>query len=94
MEIMKLGCGSGSCTLEFARAVGEQGVLYAVDIQPIMINKLIKKLEKDENKDISNIETNVATAYALPFPESSFDVVCLGWMCSRKYRMLLVLYKK
>ncbi len=77
MKVLELGCGSGSCTLDIARAIGEKGRLYAVDIQPVMIQKLLSKLEKLENIDINNIEVKIASAYELPFENDFFDVVCL-----------------
>jgi len=77
MKVLELGCGSGSCTLDIARVIGEEGRLYAMDIQPLMIQKLMRKLEKEENKKINNIETCVASAYELPFEQDFFDAVFL-----------------
>lgn len=75
MSVMELGCGPGTYSLDAARAIGKEGKLYAVDIQPQMIDKLQRKLKKEENKDINNIETKVASAYGLPFEDRSFDLV-------------------
>jgi len=75
MTVLDLGCGSGAFTPSVARAVGEQGKVYAVDIQPKMLQQLERKLAKPENQDIRNIELKQASAYDLPFEKSSMDLV-------------------
>jgi len=75
MTVVDLGCGSGAFTPFVARAVGEQGKVYAVDIQPAMLQQLERKLAKAENQDIKNIELKQASAYELPFEENSIDLV-------------------
>ena len=74
MKVLDLGCGSGAFTTFVARTVGEEGKIYAVDIQPTMLQQLERKLAKPENQDISNIELKQASAYALPFAEASLDL--------------------
>jgi len=75
MMVMDLGCGSGAFTPFVARAVGEQGKVYAVDIQPAMLRQLEGKLAKAENQDIKNIELRQASAYELPFEDRFLDLV-------------------
>jgi len=75
MTVVDLGCGSGAFTPFVARVVGEQGKVYAVDIQPAMLQQLERKLAKAENQDIKNIELKRASAYELPFEENSVDLV-------------------
>ena len=75
MVVMELGCGSGSFTTFVTRVVGEQGKVYAVDIQPEMLVQLKRKLAKIENQDITNIELKEASAYDLPFEDKSLDLV-------------------
>jgi len=75
MTVMELGCGSGAFILFVARVVGEQGKVYAVDIQPAMLNQLERKLARPENQDIKNIELKQADAYDLPFEDGAFDLV-------------------
>ncbi len=74
MTVMELGCGSGAYTTFMARAVGEQGKLYAVDIQPAMLRQLERKLDKAENQDIKNVELKEASAYELPFTDDFFNL--------------------
>lgn len=75
MTVLDLGCGSGAFTTLLARAVGEQGRVYAVDMQPGMLQQLENKLAKTENLDIRNVEVKQASAYALPFEDDSLDLV-------------------
>ena len=75
MVVMELGCGSGAFTTYFARAVGSEGRVYAVDIQPAMLRQLERKLAKAENRDIKNVELKEASAYELPFADGFFDLV-------------------
>ena len=75
MQILEVGCGSGAFTTFFARAVGEQGKVYALDIQPKMLKQLENKLAKPENQDIKNIKLIESSAYELPFDDNSLDAV-------------------
>ena len=75
MTVMDLGCGSGAFTTFVAREVGQQGKVYAVDIQPGMLKQLERKLARAENQDIRNIELRQASAYDLPLKDTSLDLV-------------------
>ena len=77
MLVLDLGCGSGAFTTFMARAVGEKGKVYALDIQADMLKQLENKLSKPENKDIKNVKLIESSAYDLPFEDSSLDVVCM-----------------
>lgn len=75
MQVLEVGCGSGAFTTFVARAVGERGKVYALDIEPKMLKQLEKKLSKLENQDIKNIKLIQSSAYELPFEENSLDLV-------------------
>lgn len=75
MKVLDLGCGSGAFTTYAARAVGEQGKVYAVDIQSAMLRQLERKLARPENEDITNVEIKQASAYELPFEDAYLDLV-------------------
>lgn len=77
MSILEIGCGSGAYTTFVAREVGERGKVYALDIQPNMLKQFKNKLDKEEHKDIYNIELILGNAYELPFKNNSFDLVCM-----------------
>jgi ubiquinone/menaquinone biosynthesis C-methylase UbiE len=75
MQVLEVGCGSGAFTTFAARAVGDEGKVYALDIQPAMLKQLERKLSRNENKDIVNIETINSSAYELPFDDDTLDLV-------------------
>jgi len=75
MKVLDLGCGSGAFTTFVARAVGKEGKVYALDIQPEMLRQLERKLAKAENQGIQNVELKQASAYELPFEDESLDLV-------------------
>jgi ubiquinone/menaquinone biosynthesis C-methylase UbiE len=77
MQVLDLGSGSGTFTIDVARAIGGQGRVYALDIQPAMLKQLAEKLARPENKDIGNVELIEGSAAKLPFSEASLDLVYL-----------------
>lgn len=52
MVVCDMGCGNGYHTLPLARMVGETGKVYAVDVQPQMIEMLKKNIESAGLKNI------------------------------------------
>lgn len=75
IKALEIGCGSGAYTTFIAKAIGNEGKVYALDIQPKMLEQIKKKLDKVKNKDIKNIELVLASAYELPFPDNFLDLV-------------------
>jgi len=75
MKVLEIGPGSGAYTTYVARAVGEQGKVYALDIQTDMLAQLKARIDSPENADIHNIELINRSAYELPFEFSSLDLV-------------------
>ncbi len=57
-RIADIGAGSGYFTRRFARVVGQDGVVYAVDIEKGMI-EFIEKTKREEN--LTNIRTILAS---------------------------------
>ncbi len=75
MTVLELGCGSGAYTPFVARALGKQGRLHALDIQPEMLRQLERKLSTPQYADIQNVLPVAASAYELPFVDGLFDLV-------------------
>ena len=75
MQVLEIGCGSGGFTTYVARAVGPQGRVYALDIQPEMLAQLSAKLNRPENSSLNNIELINQSAYSLPFSDEPLDLV-------------------
>lgn len=55
MRVCDLGCGNGYWTLPLARAVGPQGVVYAVDIQVEMLQQLQARARQAQLTNIQRI---------------------------------------
>jgi ubiquinone/menaquinone biosynthesis C-methylase UbiE len=77
MRVLEIGCGSGAYTTFAARALGPEGRMEALDIQPAMLAQLENKLAKPEYQDINNITLHQASAYELPFEDEELDLVYL-----------------
>jgi len=78
MQVVDLGCGSGTFTLPMARVVGEMGKVFAVDVQPKMLRQLESKLSRDENQLLrGRVRVIEGSAYRLPFEDESIDVCCM-----------------
>ena len=75
MQVLEVGCGSGAFTIAAARAVGTDGIVYALDIEEKMLKQLESKLARPDNSDIRNIEPVNRSAYELPFKDGSLDLV-------------------
>ena len=52
MEIVELGCGSGYYTIAVAKAVQPAGLVFAVDIQQGMLDKLKVRMEEESVENI------------------------------------------
>jgi ubiquinone/menaquinone biosynthesis C-methylase UbiE len=72
MRVLEVGPGNGTYTLAAAQQAGPEGELVTIDIEPRMIERVRSKIESE---GVSNIDARVANVYALPFEDSSFDLV-------------------
>lgn len=70
--VLDLGCGAGLDLCLYARAVGEAGTLYGLDLSRDMIEKAQQNLEA---VGIRNVEFLNASADAIPLPDASVDLV-------------------
>jgi len=74
MRALEVGPGHGTYTLAVARRLGDAGKLVAVDIQPEIIERLQRRIERE---GVKNVEARTADVHDLPFPDGSFDLVFL-----------------
>jgi ubiquinone/menaquinone biosynthesis C-methylase UbiE len=74
MTICDMGCGNGFHTLPLAAAVGEKGKIYAVDVQPEMIEMLRANLER---KGVKNVEPINGLFHDPRLPANSCDMILL-----------------
>jgi len=75
MRVLEVGCGSGAFTNYAAWAVGDEGNVYAFDIQEKMLEQLRMKLMRFENRNISNVTLIRGDITQTSFKDNSFDLV-------------------
>ncbi len=69
-----MGCGNGFYTLALARFTGAEGKVYAVDIQPEMLELLEGRAREAK---IDNIQTVLSTQSDPQLPDESIDLLLL-----------------
>ncbi|HTX70409.1 MAG TPA: class I SAM-dependent methyltransferase [Thermoleophilia bacterium] len=78
-HVVDLGCGPGFFTLPLAAAVGEQGQVIAVDLQPAMLEKLRERASRQGV--VERIRLHQCAAESLALDESSaLDFALAFWM--------------
>ena len=69
-KVADIGSGGGYFSLRFAEAVGKEGKVYAVDVNP----KFLEFIEKNaKERGLDNIETVPAEEKYLSMPDNSLD---------------------
>lgn len=74
MTVCDMGSGNGYHTLPIAEAVGPKGKVFAVDIQPEMLEMLTQRAAV---KNLANIECIVNSATDPKLPPASCDMILL-----------------
>jgi ubiquinone/menaquinone biosynthesis C-methylase UbiE len=74
MTVCDLGAGSGYYTVRMSRLVGPTGKVYAVDIQPRMLELLTRRLRSD---GIQNVIPVLSTEDDPKLPPQSQDLILL-----------------
>jgi ubiquinone/menaquinone biosynthesis C-methylase UbiE len=70
--VCDMGCGNGFYTLQLARLVGPRGVVYAVDIQPEMLQMLVRTAAE---AGVTNIRPVLGTPIDPRLPADAIDLV-------------------
>jgi ubiquinone/menaquinone biosynthesis C-methylase UbiE len=73
MTIVDYGCGPGRYTIRFAKLVGEQGRVFAVDIHELAIEAVKQKIDEHGFKNIVPV---LAKGYDSTLPDHVADVIC------------------
>jgi len=71
-KVLEVGCGPGFFTVPAARIVGEEGSVQALDINPLAVERVQQKIEKE---GVNNVQTILADAAQTGLPAQSFDLV-------------------
>jgi len=72
MTVLEVGPGNGTYTMATARALGVDGKLITVDIEPKMIERVRRRAHKE---GLRNVEARVADVYELPFEDGTFNAI-------------------
>ena len=73
-KVLEVGCGPGFFTIPAAKMVGEKGVIYAVDVHPLAIKRVQKKIKRERIKNVTPILGNAADT---GLPDRSTDLAFL-----------------
>jgi len=70
-KVLEVGCGPGFFTIPAAKIVGESGSIYALDVNPLAVERVQQKIEKE---GVTNVKTILADAAQTGLPDQSFDL--------------------
>ena len=70
--VCDMGCGNGFYTLQLARLVGPRGVVYAVDVQPEMLQMLVRNAAEAR---LANIRPVLGTPIDPRLPAGGIDMM-------------------
>jgi ubiquinone/menaquinone biosynthesis C-methylase UbiE len=73
-KVLEVGCGPGFFTVPAARIVGETGSVYALDINPLAVERAQHKIDA---AGVTNVKTILADAAKTGLPGESFDLIFL-----------------
>ena len=70
-KVVEVGCGPGFFTIPAAKIVANEGLIYAVDIHPLAIERVKQKIERE---GIENVKPVLANASNTGLPDQSVDL--------------------
>ncbi len=72
-KVLDFGCGIGSYSIPAAKIVGETGRIYALDIHPVAIDRVQKRIDQENLRNVETIQSGLETGLA----DESLDYVLL-----------------
>ena len=70
-KVLEVGCGPGFFTVPAAGIVGEEGSVLALDVSPLAVEHVQRKIETE---GVTNAEVALANAAQTNLPDQSFDL--------------------
>lgn len=70
--VVDFGCGPGSFVEQASQLVGNKGRIYAVDVHPLAIRSVRKRVER---KNLENVVPVLSTGYPVDIESHSADVI-------------------
>jgi demethylmenaquinone methyltransferase/2-methoxy-6-polyprenyl-1,4-benzoquinol methylase len=94
--VLEAGCGSGFFTIPAAKIIGEQGSLIALDVSPVLIEQVSKKVQNAELKNVKIVQRdaldtgldNESIDKVLLFGVIPFPLLPLGRLLPEMHRIL------
>ncbi|MCW7753475.1 class I SAM-dependent methyltransferase [Desulfobotulus sp. H1] len=77
MRILDIGCGGGFAAIPMARITGPKGVVFAADLQPEMLNRMLSRARREGVADL--IFPHLCQADRIG-TEGRFDFINAFWM--------------
>ncbi len=71
--VLDYGCGIGSYVIPASKLVGENGMVYALDIHPMAVKRVKERAERNGFSNVHTILSNIDT----DLPDNSVDVILL-----------------
>ncbi len=72
--VLEIGCGPGFFTIPAAKILGEKGILYALDVHPLAIKSVTRKIQK---ANVTNVKLVLENATNTSFSDNHFDLAFL-----------------
>lgn len=74
---LDIGAGAGFWTLPLSKLVGPEGRVYAIDVEPIMLNELQTVIRDNQ---LTNVEVVASTELDIPLADVIADVAIAGFV--------------
>jgi ubiquinone/menaquinone biosynthesis C-methylase UbiE len=91
-KVLDFGCGIGSYSIPAAKKVGKEGKVYALDVHPLAIDNVNKRIAKES---LTNVET-ITSGLETGLNDESLDHILLldvySWISTR-VKLLKELYR-
>ena len=71
--VLDFGCGIGSYSIPAAKRVGDNGRIYALDVHPVAIERVQKRVKKENLTNIETIQSGLETG----LEDESLDFILL-----------------
>ncbi|NJN83654.1 MAG: methyltransferase domain-containing protein [Caldilineaceae bacterium] len=75
MQVLDLGCGTGTFTVEMARMVGPTGLVHAADLQPSLLERAQQRIAEFDL--LERVRLHCCGAYQLPLDDDSLDLAVM-----------------
>jgi SAM-dependent methyltransferase len=73
-KVADIGAGAGWFTIRLAQRVGPKGLVYAQDVQPLMLNAIKRRVQRE---GLQNVETRQAHGTDPNLPANALDAILM-----------------